>query len=139
MGQHAFLTRKQIGLDLRTLPHILAGETYDRWMTPAQWNQWVKEGGFEGDYKPEEISSILVPEDSSSHTPLVVAPNGEITRGLLVHTLNFVFPFGLIAIALRFLLRAILTISGHIDVDPDAAHKEELHGASNEAAKAGGA
>jgi hypothetical protein len=107
-------------------------------MSPAEWNQWVKESGFESNYKPEEVASILVPEDSAPHSPMVVSPDGENTRSILVHTLNFVFPFGLLVIALRFLLRAILTISGHIPVDPDAAHKEELHGASNEAAKAGG-
>jgi len=139
VGHHAFLIRKQIGLDLQTLPHVLKGETYDRWMSAGQWNQWVKEGGFEGEYKPEEIASVLVPEGSEPHTPLVVPPDGEVTRGMLVHTLNLVFPFGLLVIALRFLIRAILAISGHIEVDPDAAHKEELHGASNEAAKAGGA
>lgn len=32
---HAFLTRKQIGLDVRTLPHVVAGQRYDRWMQPA--------------------------------------------------------------------------------------------------------
>ena len=139
IGQHAFLTRKQIALDLRALPHVLRGETYDRWMSPAEWNQWVKEGGFEKHYKPEEVATIIVPEDSAAHPPLVLSPDGENTRSILVHTLNFVFPFGLIAIALRFLLRAILTISGHITVDPDEAHKEDLHSASNDAAHAGGA
>lgn len=138
MGQHAFLTRKQIGLDLQALPHVLKGENYSKWMSAAEWNQWVKEGGFDDNFKPEQIAGIMVPADAGPHSPLVVPPNGEAAPGLLVHSLNFVFPFGLLAIALRFILRAVLTISGHVPVDPDAAHKEELHGASGETAKAGG-
>jgi hypothetical protein len=55
----------------------------------------------------------------------VVSPDGETTRGALAHTLGLVFPFGLLAIALRFVLRALLVESGHHDVDPDEAHKAE--------------
>ncbi|MCK6589341.1 MAG: hypothetical protein L6Q76_17375, partial [Polyangiaceae bacterium] len=47
---------------------------------------------------------------------------------------SLVLPFGLLLIGIRFLLRAILTLSGHIPVDPDAAHKDDLqgHGGSSE-------
>ena len=41
-------------------------------------------------------------------------------------TLGLVFPFGLLAIGLRFLLRVLLVLSGHVSADPDEAHKEEL-------------
>jgi hypothetical protein len=146
MGRHFFLARKQIGLDLRTLPHVLAGDRYDQWMTPQAWNAWVKDAGFEGSFTADEVKTILVPEDSSPHPPLVISPDGAATRGILVHDLNLVFPFGLLVIGLRFLLRALLTLSGHIPVDPDAAHKEEISGAkvdtpsepAGDAAKTGG-
>jgi hypothetical protein len=49
----------------------------------------------------------------------------EQARGLVIRDLNFVFPFGLAMIALRFILRALLAISGHVRVDPDAAHEED--------------
>ncbi|MGO8999552.1 MAG: hypothetical protein ACLQVI_40015, partial [Polyangiaceae bacterium] len=59
-------------------------------------------------------------------SPAVNVPGGmEQARGLVIRDLNFVFPFGLLMIALRFLLRALLAVSGHVRVDPDAAHEEE--------------
>lgn len=126
MEDHFFLARKQIGLDLRSLPHIVKGDRYDRWMSAREWNEWVKGAGFEGRYPPELLDSILVPEDAPPHAPLVLAPDGETTRGVLVHDLGLVFPFGMLVLALRFLLRALLALSGHVEVDPDAAHKEEI-------------
>jgi hypothetical protein len=129
IGDHAFLTGKQIGLDLRTLPRVLVGGRYDGWMTAPEWNAWVK-GGFEGRYPAEGVANLLVPDDSPPHVPLVISPEGEPSRGLLVHDLSLVFPFGLLVIGLRFLLRVLLLLSGHISVDPDEAHKEELRRAS---------
>jgi hypothetical protein len=128
MGEHGFLARKQIGLDLRTLPRVVAGRRYDQWMSADAWNEWVKDAGFEDHYKPEEVKSLYVPPDAAPPPPFVVAPDGEATRGILVHDLSLVFPFGLLLIGIRFLLRAILTLSGHIPVDPDAAHKDDLQG-----------
>jgi hypothetical protein len=49
----------------------------------------------------------------------------EQARGLVIRDLNFVFPFGLLMIALRFILRSLLAISGHVRVDPDAVHGED--------------
>jgi len=126
VGDHLFLTRRQLGLDLRSLPHVLAGERYDAWMTAAAWNRWVDEGGFDERFGSNGASALRVPEGSSPHPPLVLSPTGEATPGMLAHTLGLVFPFGLLAIGLRFLLRALLTLSGHLSVDPDEAHREEV-------------
>jgi len=128
MGEHGFLARKQMGLDLRTLPRVLVGDRYDQWMTAAAWNEWVGEAGFEDHYKPEEVKTLYVAPDAPNPPPFVVAPDSEATRGILVHDFSLVFPFGLLLIGIRFLLRAILTLSGHIPVDPDAAHKDDLQG-----------
>jgi TRAP-type C4-dicarboxylate transport system permease small subunit len=122
----SFLVRKQVSLDLKSLPHILKGDRFDRWMGAAEWNAWVKDADFESRYPKEAVESVLVPDDAPPHTPLVVAPDGESTRGILVHALSLVFPFGMLVLALRFLLRILLSLSGHIEVDPDAAHKEEI-------------
>lgn len=139
MSDHFFLARKQIGLDFKTLPHIVTGDRFDRWMGPKEWNAWVKDAGFDRQYPKELVETILVPEDAPPHTPLVLAPDGESTRGILVHDLSLVFPFGMLVLAIRFLLRALLALSGHIEVDPDAAHKEEIghHGATDAAEKGG--
>lgn len=122
MGDHFFLLRKQIGLDLKSIPHIAAADRFDRWMGPGEWNAWVKGADFESRYPKETVESLFVPEDAPPHTPLVVAPDGESTRGILVHDLSLVFPFGLGMIGLRFLLRILLALSGNIRLDPDAAH-----------------
>jgi hypothetical protein len=122
MGEHFFLTRKQIGLDLRSLPHVLTGERYDRWMSAPAWNGWIRDAGFDDHYPPEQVRGLIVPDDSPAHAPLVISPDGEPTRGMLVHDLNLVFPFGLLVIGLRFLLRILLVLSRHIDLDPNAAH-----------------
>lgn len=139
IGDHLFLARKQLGLDLRSFPHIVSGDRYDRWMSAPQWNSWAKDAGFESHYPAEQIPSVLVPDDAPPHSPLVVAPDGESTRGLLVHDLSLVFPFGMLMIALRFLLRALLALSRHIELDPDAAHKEEIgqHGPTAQAPEKG--
>jgi hypothetical protein len=126
MGDHAFLTRKQIGLDLRSLPHVLAGEHYDGWMSGGAWNEWVKGAGFESKWRPEQVATLPVGDGAGVHTPLVVSPDGKATRGMLIEDLNLVFPFGLLAIALRFVLRALLTATGHVPADPDEAVKEDL-------------
>ena len=136
IGNHAFLTRKQIGLDLRSMPHVLSGERYDVWMTAARWNEWVDGAGFEGRW-PEKAKNLRIPASAGTHPPFVVSPDGENTRGALAHTLGLVFPFGLLAIALRFVLRAILTISGHVEADPDEAHKEEIGQAHTTGAEGG--
>ena len=125
LGDHMFLVRKQIGLDLRTLPHVVLGERYDSWLRGADWNAWIRDGGWSDRYTPAQVESVLVPDASGSdvHGPLVVVPGGT-NRGILGHALNLMFPFGLAMIGLRFLLRALLAASFQIDVDPDAAHGE---------------
>jgi hypothetical protein len=86
----------------------------------------VRGAGFEDHYPPDQVASLIVPEEGAAHTALVIAPDGDSVRSMLVHDLNLIFPFGMLVIALRFLLRILLALSGHIDLDPDAAHKEEI-------------
>jgi len=65
-------------------------------------------------------------QPEAKRMPQVPVPGtGESASGLLVRELDFVFPFGLIIIAIKFLLRILLILSGRIEVDPDAAHAEE--------------
>lgn len=128
IGDHAFLTRKQVGLDLRSLPRVLSGKRYDQWMSAADWNAWVDGAGYEDRWPAEKVKALRIPESAGTHPPFVVSPDGENPRGALAHTLGLVFPFGLLAIALRFVIRAILTLSGHVAADPDDAHREDEEG-----------
>src|SRR5439155_25882741 len=79
LGDDLFLARKQIGLDVRSLPRVVGGRRYDTWMTGAEWNAWVKDAGFEDRYKPEEVKAIVVPDETPTHTPLVISPDGKTT------------------------------------------------------------
>jgi hypothetical protein len=122
-----FLFRKQLALDLRTIPHVLAGEPYDRYLAASDWNRWIREGGWEDHFPKEAVASLMQPEDDPAATkmPAVVAPTTGESRDLLIRDLNFVLPFGLLVIALKFLLRILLVASGQVRFDPEAAHEEE--------------
>jgi TRAP-type C4-dicarboxylate transport system permease small subunit len=122
-----FLLGRQMSLDVRTIPRVLIGEPYDRWMKASEWNAWIKDGGWESHFPKEAVASLIVPADDPNATkmPAVVAPDTGEGRDLLIRDLNFILPFGLMAIGLKFLLRVLRVLSGHVRVDPDAAHDEE--------------
>ncbi len=195
LGSHLRQVRRQIGLDLRTLPRVATGTRYDQWMTPDLWNEWVAGAGYEDEYGKEKVEPFYantrariqsleiarasaaasasaaaasaapagsgapagspgvepcpadttppappepLVEDTTPKIPLVANPSGESQRGLLVHGLGLVFPFGLVMIALRFLLRGVLFASKHLSADPNEAHREEIGAHSDEAAAAKG-
>jgi len=119
-GRHAFLLRRQLALDLRTWLHVLGGQSYDGWLDGAEWNRWVSAGGWESYYPPEDVRRILMPDDALAqlHPPMVVMPSGGTDRGLIARDLHLIFPFGLLIIGLRFLLRAALAF-GNVTPPPD--------------------
>jgi len=133
-SEHRFLAFRQMGLDLRTLPHVLKGERYDSWLTGSEWNEWIKKSGWEDHYSKEEVETLLVHESATAelHTPLVVVPNGT-NRGILAHDLFLVFPFGMLMIGLRFLLRCVLAASGHVKVVSEGEGEGELQRHDDEA------
>ena len=123
-----FLLGRQTSLDFKTLPHVLSGETFDKWMTPADWNEWLKGAGWSQHFAPEAVDQLTLTETDPAFrcTPIVSAPgSGESPRGLLTREATFIVPFGLIMIGLRFLLRILLALSGRVRVDPDAAHADD--------------
>ncbi len=129
LGQHLFLFRKQIGLDLSAVPHVIAG---GKWDDPARmsgraWNELVENGGFRERFSREEVDGLRAPDEDldGSRIPLVVIPGGGSARNLLIPALNLMFPLGFIIIALRFLLRLVLVISGHESLEDDAAASAE--------------
>lgn len=127
-GRNLFLAGRQLSLDLRSLPKVVVGTPYNQWMTPREWNAWLRGGGWEKRFNPEDVEAFVLPEDGSIEfrNPSVTAiPGGtEAIPKLLVPVLNLVFSFGLLVIGVRFLLRSLLAISGWVSVDPGAAHGE---------------
>ncbi len=126
-GRDLFLLGRQLALDVRTLPVVVRGNAYDKWMSPREWNTFIDEGGWEKHYDIENVKRLKVADDRSEPMlPAVNVPGGEEnSMALLVRDLSLVIPFGLLIIAIRFVMRALLILSGHVTVDPDAAHADD--------------
>lgn len=139
-GRDLFLAGRQISLDFKALPKVLGGTPYGKWLGAKEWNEWLKGGGWEAHFKAEDVKALELDETSTDfRTPAVTSVPGENERihQLLVKEFNFVFAFGLLVIALRFVIRSLLAISGWIKVDPNAAHgDEELAHAHDHSAQA---
>ena len=139
-GRDVFLAGRQLSLDLRTFPKVLAGTPYSKTLTAKDWNEWLRDGGWEKHFPAEGVKAMELPADSTDfRTPAVTSmPGGsEPILKLLVREVNFVFAFGLLMIGLRFILRSLLAIGGWVKVDPNAAHgDEELAHAHDHSAQA---
>jgi TRAP-type C4-dicarboxylate transport system permease small subunit len=127
MGTDLFIIGRQLTLDLRSFPRVVAGTKYNGYLSGAAWNTWIADGDWTSHFPAEQVQGLLAPADRPNdfHIPAVSIPGGQEVRGLLIKDADLVFPFGLFMIALRFILRSILAISGHVEVDPDSAHKED--------------
>lgn len=127
MERDWFLFWRQASLDARSLPRVMAGARYDGWMTGADWNEWMTRADWSAKFPVDDVKGQMASEDQAREfrSPQVNYPGGnENIRGLLVRDLNLVFPFGLFVIGIRFLIRVLLALSGHVKVDPDAAHDD---------------
>ena len=128
LGDDLFLVGRQISLDFKTLPKVIVGTKYSDYMKGPEWNAWLDGGDWTAHFKKEDVDQLRVPDDppGQTHLPIVSIPGSpENVPGMLIKELDFVFPMGLFAIALRFILRALLVIAGIYKVDPDAVHGEE--------------
>lgn len=131
MGNDLFLVGRQISLDFKSLPKVIGGTKYSDYLKTNEWNAWLDGTDWTGHFKKEDVDALRLPPDvpdqpPQSHLPIVSIPGSpENVPGMLIKELDFVFPMGLFAIALRFILRALLVIAGVYTVDPDAVHGEE--------------
>jgi hypothetical protein len=105
VSKHLFLARQQLALDARTLGRVVAGDPWDRSLSAAQWNRMLDEGNWSSRLGADAVRPLRETDPSAARAPLVAAP-GEPSRGLLVKSLNLVIPWGLLIVALRFLLWA---------------------------------
>jgi len=114
-----FILRKQVALDFKSFPHVVKGESYADWLSGAEWNAWLDGAGFAERYGKAAIEGLRIPPEAK-RAPMVVVPEKGEPRGELTHIANLVFPIGLFIIALRFILLALLALSGHKSTDPEA-------------------
>jgi tripartite ATP-independent transporter DctM subunit len=103
--RHFFFFRRQVAMDLRMAPKVLAGEKWDEACTGDTWNDWVASGAW-GDWFDPPVVESMHEEPTAKRAPLIVTPK-ESPRGLLSRSLNLLVPLGLLWIALRFLLWAL--------------------------------
>jgi hypothetical protein len=104
---------------VKAAPHILLhNEPYADWLTGKEWNEWVANAGFQERYGLEALNGIKIPE-TETRPPLVVIPGRGEPRGELINAAFLVFPIGLWIIAMRFVVRALLVLSGHVGVESD--------------------
>jgi TRAP-type C4-dicarboxylate transport system permease small subunit len=129
-----FLLGRQASLDLRSLPHVLAGTPYETWMSASDWNSWLDGADWTSHYDKATVDAQKVDasDPAATHVPAVEVPGrGGDARGLLVRELDLIFPFGLLMIGLKFLLRIAIALSGNIrldaasELDEDALQRAE--------------
>ncbi len=123
-----FLLGRQAALDAKSLPEVLGGTPYDRWMTAGDWNAWLDGAGWGEHYEKAAVDALHMDPSAPAafRMPQVAVPGtGEQARGLLIRELNFVFPVGLAVIAIKFLLRVLLLLTGQETFDPESAHQDE--------------
>jgi hypothetical protein len=126
-----FLLGRQLSLDFKSLPKVIAGTPYDGWMTAAEWNDWLESANWTSHFDKAAVDALRMPSSGSSNPPsyripqVAVPGTGEEARGLLVRELTFVFPLGLAVLSVKFLLRALLLLAGRVSSDPEVAHEEE--------------
>jgi TRAP-type C4-dicarboxylate transport system permease small subunit len=128
IGRDLFLAGRQMALDLKSFPKVVGGTKYNEWLRAKEWNEWMSDLSWKEHYPAEAVDALRMDETLSeaTHQPVISIPgSAENVPGLLIKDLNFIFPFGLFMIGMRFLLRCLLAISGHVRVDPDAVHGEE--------------
>jgi TRAP-type C4-dicarboxylate transport system permease small subunit len=125
LAEDAFIFRKQLSLDARSLPHVLSGNSYSEWLKGREWNQWLDEAGFAERYGKSALEPLKIPADAT-RTPIVVVPEQGEPRGQLMRIGNLFFPLGLFVIALRFVILALLALGGRMPLaesdEPKLAH-----------------
>lgn len=129
-----FILGRQMSLDVRSLPHVIAGTPYDRWMSAHEWNAWLDGADWSAHFDKTAVDAQKMDESApgATHMPAVEVPgSGGQSHGLLIRELDFVFPFGLLVIALKFLLRILILLSGNIRVDLESEMDEEALALAN--------
>jgi tripartite ATP-independent transporter DctQ subunit len=137
-----FLLGRQLTLDVKSIPRVLAGTPYDQWMTAAEWNAWLDSADWTAHFDKNAVAALhmdLAAGEATRMPQVAVPGTGEQARGLLIREFNLVFPFGLAIIAIKFLIRALLVIAGVVEIHPESEMEDEelthAHQRDDEAAR----
>lgn len=128
VSQDLFLMRRQLGFDLSSTPHVLGGGKWDdeSRLNGRQWNDYLESSGYRDYFTPEQVEALKAPPDAldESRLALAIGPEGQ-PRNLLIRTMNLTFAVGFLFMAFRFLLRMLLVLSGHADIDAESDYDPE--------------
>jgi hypothetical protein len=95
LGRHLDFAARQGRIDLAMASKVLRGLPWSRTLTGAEWNDLLGAA--------PELQAQRELDPGALRSPLLSRPE-EASRGLLVKDFNLIVPFGLVMIALRFLL-----------------------------------
>lgn len=129
MSEDMFLFRRQIGFDLSAAPHVLlSGGTWDdeKRMNGHAWNAYLESTGYRDTFTKEQVDALMAPPEAleESRLPMAIGPDGQ-PRNLLIRTMNLTFAVGFLFMAFRFLLRMLLVLSRHTDIDAESEYDPE--------------
>jgi TRAP-type C4-dicarboxylate transport system permease small subunit len=128
VSQDLFLFRRQFGFDLSSTPHVLGGGKWDdeTRLNGQQWNEYLESSGYRDYFTKEQVDALKAPPDAlqDSRLALAIGPEGQ-PRNLLIRTMNLTFAVGFLFMAFRFLLRMLLVLSGHADIDAESDYDPE--------------
>lgn len=134
-----FVLRKQLELDLKAVPHVLAGRKWDDdRMDGRAWNEMLDDGGFAEHYSPEQLKALRAEQATidTPRAPKVVVPDG-FDHKMLIPLLDFIFPIGFFMMGLRILLRVLLVIGGQISLqEANDGEDEPVAGGATRSASA---
>jgi hypothetical protein len=95
LARHATRALVQARIDLHVAGRVVSGTPWSESVTGAEWNEWLGAS--------DELRSQRETDPARLRAPLLSLPQ-EASRGLLVKDFGLVIPFGLLMMALRFLL-----------------------------------
>ncbi len=95
LQRHAARAVIQATIDLHVAARVVGGTRWDQAVTGKEWNAWL--GG------SAELASQRETDETARRSPLLSLPQ-EASRGLLVKDFGLIIPFGLLMMALRFVL-----------------------------------
>ncbi len=95
LGRHASRALVQARIDLHVAGRVLTGTPWSESVTGEEWNEWLGDA--------PELASQHETDPARRRSPLLSLPQ-EASRGLLVKDFGLIIPFGLLMMALRFVL-----------------------------------
>src|SRR5258708_30027413 len=76
MESDLFLVGRQVSLDVRSIPRVIVGVPYDKWMKAADWHAWLDGADWTAHFDKSAIDALHMDlsHPNATHMPQVVVP-----------------------------------------------------------------